>query len=83
MGYKPVPGKRGKIGIPLCLNMWELLPFWYTFFTKLGFAVYHSPLSSRDLYLKGQGTIPSDTACFPAKLAPRELAGEAERVRRG
>ena len=49
--------------------MWELLPFWHTFFTKLGFAVYHSPFSSRDLYLKGQGTIPSDTACFPAKLA--------------
>ena len=67
--YKPVPGKRGKIGLPLCLNMWELLPFWHSFFTKLGFAVYHSPLSSRDLYLKGQGTIPSDTACFPAKLA--------------
>ncbi len=69
LGYKPVPGKRGKIGLPLCLNFWELLPFWHTFFTKLGFAVYHSPLSSRDLYLKGQGTIPSDTACFPAKLA--------------
>ena len=43
LGYKPVPGKRGKIGLPLCLNMWELLPFWHTFFTKLGFAVYHSP----------------------------------------
>ncbi len=69
LDYKPVPGKRGKIGIPLCLNMYELLPFWHAFFTKLGFAVYHSPLSSRDLYLKGQGTIPSDTACFPAKLA--------------
>ena len=69
LGYKTVPGKRGKIGLPLCLNMWELMPFWHTFFTKLGFAVYHSPLSSRDLYLKGQGTIPSDTACFPAKLA--------------
>ena len=69
LGYKTAPGKRGKIGLPLCLNMWELLPFWHTFFTKLGFAVYHSPLSSRDLYLKGQGTIPSDTACFPAKLA--------------
>ena len=69
LGYKPVPGRRGKIGLPLCLNMWELLPFWHTFFTKLGFAVYHSPFSSQDLYLKGQGTIPSDTACFPAKLA--------------
>ena len=69
LSYKPVPGRRGRIGIPLCLNMWELLPFWHAFFTKLGFAVYHSPLSSRDLYLKGQATIPSDTACFPAKLA--------------
>jgi len=69
LGYRPVPGRRGKIGLPLCLNFWELLPFWHTFFTRLGFAVYHSPLSSRDLYLKGQGTIPSDTACFPAKLA--------------
>ena len=69
LGYRPVVGPRGKIGLPLCLNFWELLPFWHTFFTKLGFAVYHSPLSSRDLYLRGQGTIPSDTACFPAKLA--------------
>ena len=69
LGYKPGENRRGKIGLPLCLNFWELLPFWHTFFTKLGFAVYHSPLSSRDLYLKGQGTIPSDTACFPAKLA--------------
>ena len=69
LSYQPVPGKRGKIGIPLCLNMWELFPFWHTFFTRLGFAVYRSPLSSRDLYLRGQGTIPSDTACFPAKLA--------------
>jgi predicted nucleotide-binding protein (sugar kinase/HSP70/actin superfamily) len=48
--------------------MWELLPFWHAFFTRLGFAVYHSPMSSRELYLKGQGTIPSDTVCFPAKL---------------
>ena len=67
--YKPVEGKRGKIGIPLCLNLWELFPFWHRFFTELGFTVYHSPMSSRALYLRGQGTIPSDTACFPAKLA--------------
>ena len=69
LGYKPVPGRRGKIGLPLCLNFWELLPFWHTFFTKLGFTVYHSPFSSRNLYVQGQGTIPSDTVCFPAKLA--------------
>ena len=68
-GYKPVPGKRGSIGIPLCLNMYELLPFWHAFWTKLGFAVHTSPVSSRGLYLAGQATIPSDTACFPAKLS--------------
>ena len=67
--YKPVPGPRGSIGIPLCLNLWELLPFWHTFFTKLGFSVHTSPMSTRGLYLAGQATIPSDTACFPAKLA--------------
>ena len=67
--YKPVPGPRGSIGIPLCLNMYELLPFWHAFWTKLGFAVHTSPVSSRGMYLEGQATIPSDTACFPAKLA--------------
>ena len=67
--YKPVPGPRGSIGIPLCLNMYELLPFWHTFWTRLGFAVHTSPVSTRGMYLEGQATIPSDTACFPAKLA--------------
>ena len=67
--YKPVPGSRGSIGIPLCLGFYELLPFWWAFWTKLGFAVHTSPVSSRGLYLAGQATIPSDTACFPAKLA--------------
>lgn len=66
--YKPVKGKRGKIGIPMGLNMYELLPFWHAFFTSLGFEVVHSPLSSRQLYQRGQQTIPSDTVCFPAKL---------------
>ena len=62
-------GSRGHIGIPMCLNMYELFPFWFTFFSKLGFAVHTSPESSRGLYLAGQGTIPSDTVCFPAKMA--------------
>ena len=66
--YKPIPGPRGKIGIPLALNMYELLPFWHTFFTRLGFEVVTSPVSNRQLYLSGQATIPSDTVCFPAKL---------------
>lgn len=66
--YAPCEGKRGTIGIPMGLNMFELLPFWHTFFTRLGFKVVTSPLSNRELYLLGQNTIPSDTVCFPAKL---------------
>ena len=67
--YKPKEGaKRGKMGIPLGLNMFELLPFWHTFLTKLDFEVVVSPFSNRKLYLHGQQTIPSDTVCFPAKL---------------
>ena len=71
LDYKPENegNSRGVIGIPLCLNMYELLPFWHTFFTKLGFTVKVSPVSSRKLYQEGQATIPSDTACFPAKLS--------------
>ena len=68
LSYQPVKGPRGKIGLPMGLNMYELLPFWHAFFTNLGFEVEHSPLSSRELYLNGQTTIPSDTVCFPAKL---------------
>ncbi len=66
--YTPQEGPRGKIGIPLGLNMFELLPFWHTFLTRLGFEVIVSPFSNRKLYLHGQQTIPSDTVCFPAKL---------------
>lgn len=56
------------IGIPMGLNMYELLPFWATFFENLGFNVLVSPASTRRLYLSGQHTIPSDTVCYPAKL---------------
>jgi len=59
---------RGSIGLPMGLNMYELLPFWHALFTKLGFDVVASPFSSRKLYIAGQATIPSDTVCFPAKL---------------
>lgn len=61
-------GKRGKIGIPFGLNMYENLPFWFEFFTSLDYEVCLSPESSRQLYIKGQRTIPSDTVCYPAKL---------------
>ena len=59
---------RGKIGIPMGLNMYELYPFWYRLFTDLEFEVIKSDTSSRNTYLLGQTTIPSDTVCYPAKL---------------
>jgi len=61
--------RRGRIGLPMVLNMYELLPFWHAFFTQLGYEVVLSPESSREMYVEGQYTIPSDTACYPAKLA--------------
>jgi len=61
-------GTRGKIGIPFGLNMYENLPFWFELFTKLDFEVVLSAESSRQLYILGQRTIPSDTVCYPAKL---------------
>ncbi len=66
--YKPVEGLRGKIGLPMALNMYEMFPFWYKFFTELKFEVHKSPYSNRELYQRGEQTIPSDTVCFPAKL---------------
>ncbi len=59
---------RARIGLPMGLNLYEMLPFWHAFFTKLGFEVVVSPHSDRKLYISGQHTIPSDTVCFPAKL---------------
>ena len=70
-GYKPLmtqQAKRGHVAIPRVLNMYENYPFWFTFFTKLGFRVILSPMSSKELYEKGIDTISSDTACYPAKL---------------
>jgi len=68
MSYKPGKNVRGKIAIPLVLNMYELLPFWHTFFTNLGFEAVNSGFSSQKIYDMGQHTIPSDTICYPAKL---------------
>ncbi|MBQ4044466.1 MAG: 2-hydroxyacyl-CoA dehydratase [Clostridia bacterium] len=59
---------RGTIGLPLALGMYELAPLWTEIFTKLGFRVLLSDFSTRATYLRGQYSIPSDTACYPAKI---------------
>jgi predicted CoA-substrate-specific enzyme activase len=81
LGYQPLPedkAKRGVVGIPMVLNMYENYPFWFTFFTALGFRVVTSPRSSHALYEKGSETIPSDTACYPAKLVHGHIASLIE-----
>ncbi|WKY48977.1 acyl-CoA dehydratase activase-related protein [Eubacteriaceae bacterium ES3] len=61
--------QRGKVGIPRVLNMYENYPFWHTFFTQLSYQVVLSPLSSHKIYELGMESMPSETACYPAKLA--------------
>ena len=70
--YKPLDedkAPRGVIGIPRVLNMYEDYPFWFTFFTELGFSVKLSPVSSKKIYEEGMESIPSESVCYPAKLA--------------
>ena len=70
--YEPLAvekATRGTIGIPRVLNMWENYPYWFTFLTELGFRVEVSPASSRSIYALGMESIPSESECYPAKLA--------------
>ncbi len=71
-GYTPLKeadAPRGTIGIPRVLNMYEDYPFWFTFFTSLGFRVVLSEKSNRKTYEKGMESMPSESVCYPAKLA--------------
>ena len=71
-GYDPLnenEAYRGIIGIPRVLNIYENFPFWATFWKKLGFCVVISPFSDRKIYEMGMESIPSESECYPAKLA--------------
>ncbi len=70
--YAPLTNERatrGTIGIPRTLNMYEHYPFWFTFFTTLKYQVILSPRSGSEIYELGMQTIPSESICYPAKLA--------------
>lgn len=71
--------ERGKVGIPRVLNMYENYPFWFTFLTALKFRVELSPRSTRAVYEKGMETIPSESACYPAKLVHGHIMSLIER----
>ena len=69
--YKPLKkdkAHRGVVGIPRVLNLYENYPYWFTFFTELGYRVVLSPQSSKKIYEEGIETIPSESVCYPAKL---------------
>ncbi|MCR5624634.1 MAG: acyl-CoA dehydratase activase-related protein, partial [Lachnospiraceae bacterium] len=70
--YKPLSDDkayRGIVGIPRVLNMYENYPFWFTFFTELGYKVVLSPKSDKKIYELGIESIPSESECYPAKIA--------------
>ncbi|MBQ6529586.1 MAG: 2-hydroxyacyl-CoA dehydratase, partial [Clostridia bacterium] len=69
--YKPLKAEdapMGVIGIPRVLNIYENYPLWFTFFTELGFSVKISGRSTHQIYEKGIDSIPSESACYPAKI---------------
>ncbi len=75
--YESLPvteAKRGTVGIPRVLNIYENYPFWHTFFTRLGYRVLLSPSSTRKIYELGIESIPSESECYPAKLAHGHVA---------
>jgi len=75
--YRSLPeaeAPRGVIGIPRALNIYEDYPFWHTFFTELGYRVVVSGRSSKDIYELGMETIPSESACYPAKITHGHIA---------
>lgn len=70
--YEPLTEEnatRGTVGIPRVLNFYENYPFWFTFFTELKYRVVLSPSSTHKLYEMGIESIPSESECYPAKLA--------------
>lgn len=76
---KEEEAKRGQVGIPRVLNMYENYPFWFTFFTELGFRVELSPRSSKQVYELGIETIPSESACYPAKIVHGHITSLVKR----
>lgn len=80
--YEPLleeKAKRGTVGIPRVLNIYENYPFWFTFFTELGFRVELSDRSSAKIYEKGIETIPSESVCYPGKLVHGHIMNLVEK----
>ncbi|MBE7065282.1 MAG: 2-hydroxyglutaryl-CoA dehydratase [Ruminococcaceae bacterium] len=79
--YEPIAADkaRGTIGIPRVLNMYENYPFWFTFFTVLGYRVVLSDQSSKDIFKLGMETMPSESVCYPGKLVHGHIMNLVEK----
>ncbi len=76
---EPVGKKRGRIGIPRVLNIWDDFPFWNTLFTSCGFEVVLSDPSTQELVTKGYSSVMSENICFPAKITNGHIINLVEK----
>ena len=80
--YQPLAAEdapRGEIGIPRALNIYENYPLWFTVLTELGFRVVLSRESNHQVFEAGMDTIPSESLCYPAKLAHGHIVDLVQR----
>jgi predicted CoA-substrate-specific enzyme activase len=71
-GEPPPKADAPVMGIPLLLNFHELMPYWRTFFSTLGFRVVLSDRTNKRLIHKGVEKVVAET-CFPIKVAHGHL----------
>ncbi len=74
----PEEAPRATVGLPRVLNMYEHYPYWRALFTELGYAVKLTAASNHTTQKAANDTIPSQSLCFPAKLAHGHIAQLAE-----
>jgi len=65
---KEIPADAPTIGIPRILYLYEVLPFWRTFFNRLGFRIILSDRTNKRMIHKGVEKVVAET-CFPVKVA--------------
>lgn len=79
---EPLPleaAAMGVVGIPRALNTYEHYPYWFKLFSCLGFRVELSRPSDHALASSASETVPSQSLCFPAKLAHGHAADLARK----
>lgn len=77
---KRTAGTRGRVGLLRALDMYERFPFWEAFLSELGFDVaLSSPKRTTTMRGPALETVPSESVCYPAKLAHVHVADLVEK----